>query len=189
MTRLKLPNLHTTIYISLLAFMSITAHANPPLSAERIQSWIQSQQAFANWGDRHAERLAEYQGAHMNEANPLAIDASEMIRPLKETGLQASAEKMLQPFGFDSLEEWAELTLRITKSAAALQVDQQKDSLDTSKLEALAESGKLSKEQEDMVSRAINQNQQMLNYLEQSVSEEDKAAVRPYLNQLQDLLE
>ncbi|TNC82263.1 MAG: hypothetical protein C9356_04395 [Oleiphilus sp.] len=187
------PKLRTTtialLYFCLLGFQAAGVSAEPALSEKLVRNWIDSQKAFAEWGDAHAERLSAYQGNVVTEGNPLAISASEMVRPLKETGLQSSAEQLLRRYGFNSLEEWANLTLRITQSAAALQVDQQKESLDSSKLEALAASGQLSQEQQEMVSRAIQQNQQMLDYLDNNVSEEDKAAIRPYLGDLQGLLE
>ena len=188
---MKTPLHRALFYCALLCWLGLISTgsaAEQELNEALIDRWIASEQAFTKWGDQHQEILSAFEHQQPQSNNPLAISAEEMVRPIQETGLRASAETMLSEYGFDSLEDWASLTLRITKSAAALQVAEQKQSLDTSKLEALEKSGQLTKEQQAMVSRAIEQNQAMLNYLETSVSQQDIEAIRPFMEKLSTLL-
>lgn len=169
--------------------LSVATIAAEPLNADTVNRWVESQKAFTAWGEEHQSVLRKYEETNEGPENPLSLSVDDMLRPLNESGLGQSASAVVKRFGFVSLESWADTTLRITRAAAAIQVESQQGSLDTSKLEALKQSGKLSKQQQAVVSSAIRQNNSMLNYLKNQVSEEDKDAVKPHLKKLQTLFE
>ena len=179
--------IRTIIAFSLTLCMPL--NAAEPLTEELIDRWIDSQKAFNQWGETNQQALLDYEATTEGPDNPLIISAEEMLQPLKRTGLAGSATILVEKFGFGSLESWAEVTLRITRAAAAIQVETQQGSLDTSKLEALKASGKLSEQQKAVVSRAIKQNNAMLEYLEKQVSSTDKIAVKPHLSKLKALFD
>lgn len=177
------------IIITFSLTLCMPLNAAEPLTEELIERWVDSQKAFNQWGETNQQALLDYETTTEGPENPLIISAEEMLRPLKQTGLGRSATTLVAKFGFGSLESWAEITLRITRAAAAIQAETQQGSLDTSKLEALKASGKLSEQQKSVVSRAITQNNAMLEYLEQQVSSTDKAAVKPHLSKLKALFD
>ena len=178
-----------SILFTLSLLQSAALAAAPTLNTETVDRWIASQKAFSQWGEENQSTLQEYEAANDGPDNPLTLSVDDMLRPLKGSGLDQSAASLVKQYGFESLESWAETTLRITRAAAAIQVESQQGSLDTSKLEALKKSGKLSEQQKALVNRAISQNNSMLNYLKNEVSQEDKQAIAPHLNKLQALFE
>ena len=171
---------------------SLSTHAAEALTDSIIKNWISSQQAFENWGELNNETLAAYeeQNPELNseQSNPLSISPQDMIAPLKASGLYHSAEQLVQENGFKTLVDWAEITLRITKTAAAIQLAEQQDSSDLSKLEALKNASNISIQQKRLIDNAIKQNQAITVFLETGVADEDKVLVKPYLSHINQLL-
>ena len=183
---------------------SLSTHAAEALTDSIIKNWISSQQAFDNWGELNNETLAAYeeQSPQLNsgldsklnselnseQSNPLDISPQDMLAPLKASGLYQSAEQLVQENGFKTLVDWAEITLRITKTAAAIQLAEQQDSSDLSKLEALKNASNISIQQKRLIDNAIKQNQAITVFLETGVADEDKVLVKPYLSHINQLL-
>jgi len=194
----------SAIFVATTLLTSLPTHATEALTDSIIKNWISSQQAFDNWGELNNETLAAYeeQSPQLNsgldsklnselnseQSNPLDISPQDMLAPLKASGLYHSAEQLVQKNGFKTLVAWAKITLRITKTAAAIQLAEQQKSSDLSELEALKNASSLSIQQKRLIDSAIKQNQTITAFLETGVSEEDKALVQPYLSNINQLL-
>jgi len=176
------------IFFALCLAMSLQSYASTSLSQQDVQNWIQSQKALAKWGEQHAATLDAVEQDSSGPQNPFDMSIQDMLKPLERSGLAKDAEQLIQRYGFDSLEDWAEATLRITKAAAAIQVEGQEAQLDTAHLEALKNSGRLSPQEQAMINQAIEQNQSILHQLQNNVTDADKSAVRPLLKELQELM-
>lgn len=167
-------------------FLAETTLAAPPLSSQTMDNWMASQKALKTWGDQHHKTLAKYEDQIGND-NPLDITPEAMLQPLKSVGLYDSAEQLVRQYGFANLHDWAALSLRITKAAAALQFSRQPQP-DLSELEALQQSSKASPQQQQIISDTIAQNKAIALYLRTQVSKEDQQFVAPYLEHINRLL-
>jgi len=190
----------SAIFVATTLLTSLPTHATEALTDSIITNWISSQQAFDNWGELNNETLAAYEEqspeldsklnseSNSEQSNPLDISPQDMLAPLKASGLYQSAEQLVQENGFKTLVDWAEITLRITKTAAAIQLAEQQDSSDLSKLEALKNASNISIQQKRLIDNAIKQNQAITVFLETGVADEDKVLVKPYLSHINQLL-
>ena len=112
-----------------------------------------------------------------------------MIKPLIETGLYDSANKLIKAQGFASIDEWASVTLRITKAAAAIELSAHPDMLDSSHLETLRNAKDITPEQRQILSNAIERNQKMVRQILDSTNKADQDAIKPFLARILSLME
>jgi len=170
-------------------FCISTAIADTSLSGATIERWIASQDALEKWGDEHQETISKYEDQLPAMENPMDISARDMLKPLKAAGLYDEAQDLVKKYDFPSLENWAETTLKITRTAAAIELEKHPDAFDTSQLETLAQSPQITEEQKAMIQQTIKQSQSIMMQLKDGSSDADKAAVRPYLKQISGLME
>jgi len=192
MTPLQKSN-SSLLIVFVLLFLSNNVLATIKLTGPIIDQWIQSQSAFAAWGKKNEQLLNAYDSStkaqQTNEhQNPLNMSVSSLIEPLKSSGLYDSASELVKEYQFSSLEQWADITIRITTAAAAIELESNPMAMDTSELEALQGSSQLSPEQKALITQAIKQNQTMAQQLIETTTEMDKQAVKPFLARIHSLM-
>ncbi|KZY39904.1 MULTISPECIES: hypothetical protein [unclassified Oleiphilus] len=172
-----------------------TAHAkdaiatDTKLSEQLISSWMKSQDALEDWGKKHQAQLEAKTKDETEVEDPSKMTPESMISPLKAAGLYSSANQLVQSQGFSSIDEWAAITLRITKAAAAIEFEANPEMMDTSRLEALRNSSDISPEHKQVLSNAIEKNQAMVKQILSSASTADKEAIKPFLNDILKMME
>ena len=181
------------LFVFVLFFISSNTLASTTLSDEVIEQWIQSQSAFVAWGEKNDQQLNTANNASNTQEtdqhqNPLNMDISSLIQPLKASGLYDSATKLVQQFHFTNLESWADVTIRITSAAAAIELENNPKSFDTTELEVLQDSSKLSAQQKKLITDAIHKNKLMAQQLIKHSSNADKTAVKPFLSKIYHLM-
>jgi len=181
------------LIVFVLLFLSNNALATIKLTGPIIDQWIQSQSAFAAWGKKNEQQLNAYEGSTKAQQidehqNPLNMSVSSLIEPLKSSGLYDSASELVKQYQFSSLEQWADITIRITTAAAAIELENNPIAMNISELEALQGSSQLSPEQKALITQAIEQNQTMVKQLIETTTEIDKQAVKPFLARIHSLM-
>ena len=181
------------LIIFVLLFLSNNALATVKLTGPIIDQWIQSQSAFAAWGRKNEQLLSSTENSIKTQQtdehqNPLNMTVSSLIQPLKSSGLYGSASELVEQYQFSSLEQWADITIRITTAAAVIELENNPKAMDTSELEALQGSSQLSPEQKALITQAIKQNQTMVKQLIESTTDTDKQAVKPFLARIHSLM-
>ena len=179
-------------FICLLA--TSTTFAASQLTAPMIEQWIESQSAFAAWGEKNEQQLLSADNATTEQStdahqNPLDMSVSSLIQPLKSSGLYHSASELVKRYHFNSLEQWADITIRITSAAAAIELEKNPKALDISELEALQHSSQLPPEQKALITQAIKQNQAMVKQFFANTTDQDKQAVQPFLKRIHHLMD
>ena len=183
----------TLVIAFALLFLSSNSFAAIKLTAPMIDQWIKSQSSFAAWGEENEQQLNSAESSNKPQQteelqNPLNMSASSLIEPLKSAGLYDSASELVKQHQFNSLEQWANITIRITTAAAAIELENNPKAMDTTELEALQASSRLSPEQKALISQAIKQNQILAKQLIENTTDMDKQAVKPFLPRIHNLM-
>jgi hypothetical protein len=176
----------TLFFVFGLSLNNATA-SETRLTTQIIKSWVSSQNALEKWGKEHQSKL-EAVPASPNE-NPSDMTPASMILPLKAAGLYESANNLIQTQGFKDIDEWASITLRITKAAAAIEFEAHPEMMNNNQLEALRSNDDISPEHKKMLNDAIKQNQEMVKQILNSTTQADKDAVKPHLDSILQLME
>lgn len=163
--------------------------AATPLTESLIEQWLLSQNAFAIWGKENEEKLNLAEEQPNEHKNPLDMTAASLIEPLNASGLYASANQLVKQYQFNNLEQWADITIRITTAAAAIELEKNPKATDTSELEALQASSQLSPEQKTLIAQAILQNKAMVKQLIERATVTDKKAIEPFLSRIHNLMD
>jgi hypothetical protein len=192
MTLISKANSSLVIILVLLLFSNST-FATLKLTGPVIEQWIQSQAAFAAWGKKNEQQLNSVENSSQTQQtdeyqNPLNMSISSLIEPLKSSGLYDSASKLVQQYQFSNLEQWADITIRITTAAAAIELENNPQTTNMSELETLQESSQLSPEQKLLITQAIQQNKTMVKQLIERATNSDKTAVKPFLIRIHSLM-
>jgi len=179
--------------VFVLLFFSNGTLAAIKLTGPIIDQWIQSQSAFSEWGKKNEQQLSSIESSDNilqtdEHQNPLNMSVSSLIQPLKSSGLYDSASELVKQYQFSSLEQWADITIRITTAAAAIELENNPKAMDTSELEALQGSSQLSPEQKALITQAIKQNQTIARQLIENTTDFDKQAVKPFLARIHNLM-
>jgi hypothetical protein len=179
--------------VLVLLLFSHNSFATIKLTGPIIDQWLKSQPAFAAWGEKNAQQLNSIESStetqQSNEhQNPFDISVTSLIQPLKSSGLYDSASKLVKQYQFSSLEQWADITIRVTTAAASIELENNPKAMDTSELEALQGSSQLSPEQKLLITQAIQQNKNMAKQLIERTPDNDKKAVKPFLTRIHSLM-
>jgi len=166
-----------------------TPHESEALNADNIERWLQSQQAFEAWGEKHSETLESSSKQSTEPENPMEMTIDSLIEPLKSAGLYASANQVTSKYGFTNLESWANITLRITKAAAAIEFESHPEMMDSSRLEALKNTPGINEQQREALIQAIEKNRLIVKQIISGTDPLDKQAVQPFLERIHQLME
>ncbi len=164
-----------------IAFTTTSIQAQT-LNETVIKQWLNSQKALESWGDKHAATLDQYETDL--PANPMDLSAETMLTPLRKSGLYKEANNLVKEYGFDSIDAWADITLRITKAAAAIEFAQNPELTDMSEMKELLNSAQIDPAQKKMIEQAMSQNKLMVEQIMKGTSKEDMKAVKPMINEI-----
>jgi hypothetical protein len=159
------------------------------LTSKLIEGWMASQEELEHWGKKHEKALSQSELHEDKISNPMELTAHSMIEPLRKAKLLGSADKLVKKYGFSDMTQWANTTLKITKAAAAIELESEPGMMDTSKLEALKKNPKISTEQKEMIDKAIKQNNAMMAQIISDTSAEDKKTIKPFLEKILKLMD
>lgn len=174
-----------TITVCTILFTLSSYAMATPLTEKTIKQWMASQSALEKWGEQNEDLLEKHES---KVDTPEDLSAQSMIAPLKASGLYKEANKLVTQYGFDTIDEWADITLRITKAAAAIEFKNQPELTDMTELETLLKNPQISPEQKAMLTQAIQMNKSMVEKITSGTSEEDMKAVSPLLPEILELM-
>ncbi len=167
----------------LVLFMSGWVQAQDALTEELVDRWISSQKAMSDWGDQHADKMDELQ--HDGIPNSVA----EFLQPLRTTDLYDEAENILEGYGFDSPEDWAEVSLRIMHAMGAVQMEGQAMNYDIqAQIEQMQNDPNIPAEQKEMMLKMMQQGMQMME-MAKNAPKADVDAIRPQLDKIMEFFE
>ena len=173
----------------MLLFHSIAyaSQDTPALSPQLIKQWMTSQKALEEWGNQNEDKIQNTETKQ--PSSPFDLDADSMITPLKDAGLYNEANKLVKNYGFTNIEQWANITLRITMAAAAIEISNQPELSDLSELTKLKNNPQISEQQREIIEQAITHNTQMVEQIKSATTPGDMSAVKPLLSDILKLME
>lgn len=166
--------------------ISTFALAADTLESKQIEQWIEAMPEMQAWGKKNEAALME----HQNRENLLPESTEEMVKPIKDAGLYDEAEALVKKYGFDSPEQFSDISLQLISAMASIKMAGE-DSVSLAELQKEMESSKAQLEASPLPAA---QKQAMLNQMQQAqkmyermqnVPEADKAAVKPYMEQIE----
>jgi len=183
----------TGIFLILILPLLSNLSLASPLTAQTIEHWLQSQSALEEWGknneDKFQSKAEQAKDSQIDDhRNPMDMSIESIIQPLKSAGLYDSAKTIVNKYRFNSLEDWADVTIRITTAAAVLEYESNPKAMDTTELEALQNSPQISPQQKKLITQAIEQNKAVIKQLLENTNDADKQAIKPFLKRIHQLM-
>jgi len=148
-----------------------------------VKNWIEKMPQLEEWLSAHEDQLPE---TMPEDSGTLDEMMTQGITELKQAGLYDEYNKKVRAAGYSNVEQWSEMTRRISLAFLALEIENEPVTI--SQLEAQLKQIKdsdLPAEQKQMMTQMMNSSLVMMRAV-QNVSETDKKVVRPYKKQLQD---
>lgn len=172
--------------IVLLLLVASFANAEQTLTSQQIQQWLKSADAILQWADKQEDLQEDDEDVDIEEA----FSKEFLISQVKEAGLYDEAKNIVQNNGYDSLEEWASIQIKIMKTMLALEMEQEKGKADEmmAQLEAFKNNPSIPAEQKEMMINMMQSGLQMMEQLS-NVPDADKAALKPFLSQVKQKLD
>ena len=176
------------IAIVLLLLVASFANAEQALTSQQIQQWLKSADSIQQWADKHEDLLEEDENEEVNIDE--SFSAEFLIAQVKEAGLYDEAKNIVQDNGYDSLEEWTNIQIKIMKTMMALEMEKEKGKTDEmmAQLEAFKNNPSIPAEQKEMMTNMMQSGLQMMEKLS-NVPDADKAALKPFLSQVKQKLD
>jgi len=164
------------VVLLIVANLSLAAQ---PLTSDVIERWLKSQDEMMAWGNKHQDRI-DY-----NSGSGFPANAEEMLAPVRAAGLYDEVAKLTKKYGFAKPEEWADASVRIIGAMGALEVGDSMQGIDVQQqLNQIQNSPGLSEAQKQQMMQMMRQSMQAMKQMS-TASEADKAAVKPYLSQIE----
>lgn|SRR5690554_68327 len=152
------------------------------LTGDVLDRWLESQPALQAWAMEHKDELEPYESA--DELSDLK-STDNMLRSLRESGLYEEAASVMDEYGFNSPEEWADVTIRTIKAYLANELEGREADIEMLKaqLSALEEDDQVPQPQKDAMLQALRGNLAMVE-LVRSAPENDRMAVKPHMEKI-----
>lgn len=174
-----------TLLVSIGLLAASLAQAEQPLTPKVIEQWLTSTDSIQQWFDSH-EALQDDSPEEDDEG---AFTLEYMIGELKAAGVYSEAENVVQKAGYDSLEQWGDIQLRIVKAVMSIEIEKGYASGEIqSHLDQIKNNPHISEEQKAMALNMIQSSIDMAKSMA-NASPADKAAVKPYIQQIQQKLD
>lgn len=168
-----------TLLFGLLAPLAMAAD----LTEKDVKHWMEAMPALESWLDQHEDQLPEEDFS----AGETSIDAmfNKGIEQLKAAGLYNEFSQQVKAGGYNDIEQWAEVSRRVTMGYMALEIENEQVSLSQleAQLEQIRQSEGMPAEQKMMMEQMMSTSMMMLRAAG-NVSKQDKEAVRPFRQQL-----
>ena len=176
-------SLFKTLIVTLGLIFSSFAQAEQPLTKQTIEQWLNSIDQIQSWAESNEALLED-----SAEIPDDVFSAEIMINQLKAANLYDEAEDIIQENGFDSPEQWADIQMRIMKAMISLEIEKEKLSGEIqAQLEQIRNNPHISDEQKQMTLNMMESSMKMMESMS-NASPADKAAIKPYLQQIQQKL-
>lgn len=178
----------TTLLLSLL-LTACWAHAQegPPLSSTHVKGFVGALAELKKWSEENAERYeASAPTWSFERGDEAAAPLAGAVAALAGHEVLADIESILERHGFEDAESWAQIGDRIIRAYAAIKFEKEQPDMAAEMQKAMAqiEESKMSAQQKEAMRRAMMESQQMVAAFT-NASAEDKAAVKPHMDELQ----
>ncbi|MBK8973497.1 MAG: hypothetical protein IPM37_19910 [Hahellaceae bacterium] len=157
------------------------AHAEVALTPALIEKWIAAAPQIEAFGKKYESKLDQMSSSSKDFSK--VFDPDTMLKPIREAGLLEELESMADDAGFASAEEWAEVTGKIAKAAAAIKMQGYADKMGPemeARMKAMMDNPDLTPEARQMMQQTMAQSMGMVKSLK-DVPESEKKMVAPYL--------
>ncbi|MFD2230992.1 hypothetical protein [Alkalimarinus sediminis] len=177
-------SLFKTLLASAGLLLASLAQAEQPLTQQNIEQWLNSIDSIQQWAEGQ-EALEDNPAEEVNDT----FSADMLINQLKAANLYHEAEDIIQKSGFDSAEEWADIQMRIIKSMIALEIEKENVDVDVqAQLDQIRNNPSIPDEQKEMMINMMQSSMKMMESMS-NASPADKAAIKPYIEQIRQKLE
>lgn len=166
----------------LIAFQVMAAD----LTKTDIDRWMKSMPELQSWIKIHEAKLT----AQISEPeNPEAI-FTESISALKNAGLYDELNSKVKKMGYENVEEWSDISKRITFSWVALELEANKAQVDAAKAQydAIMANPDIPAAQKEMMKNMMSSGFAMTN-LASDATTEDKKVVNAHKSELRAFFE
>lgn len=174
----------------LLTFLASTLISFQVMAADLTKTdldrWMKSMPELQSWLATNEEKLT----AQISEPkNPEAI-FSESISALKNAGLYDELNSKVKKMGYENVEEWSDISKRITFSWVALDLEANKAKIDAAKAqyEAIMANPDIPAAQKEMMKNMMSAGFAMTN-LANDATPEDKKIVNAHKSELRAFFE
>ena len=175
--------------VAVLAFSPNLAAREASLSDEAINNYIQSLREMESLSARI--NSTDTEGASEMAQLWMEGDTQAITRYLQSKDYSAELSQAVKESGFDNLEEWVKTAQRVTQAFMAVDLKNTGTSTAQQMEESLVqvrESASLSQEQKDAMLQQLQASKTHLERIEK-VSEADRQAIQPYMDELRELFQ
>jgi hypothetical protein len=165
----------------MLAFTALSLNANAAnLNDTIIKKWMSSVIPIQAWAKEHQKQFLK---ANANKAPDMSTKG--MINSLHDAGLYNEAAKEMKKYGFKSPEEWAETQHQVIQAMMALQIEAHPKSAfnPEEQLAKIKNNPNIPEAQKAKMVQLIQSTAKMMKDAK-NVSAEDKAAVKPHMEEI-----
>lgn len=167
--------------ITLVLFMPLAMAGQ--LTAKQVEQWLDAMPQLTSWLSQHEEQL---------DADHVVKDSASLdqvfakgVEQLRTKGLYDAFNQEVTANGFDSVEQWAELSREITMAYMAIEMEHELISASQmeAQLQQLQAAEGLSPEEKAMMEQMMKASLMMVQAA-QKVPEANKKAIRPYVERI-----
>jgi len=171
--------LFTSVLTLLIAVNSWAAD----LKGADVSQWLKSMQVLQPWMDKNEEKFS----AQISEPTNPDVAFKEAVSALKKAGLYDELNGKLKKLGYESVEQWNQLTRQVTFAWMALEMRQNQAEVEAAKAqyEAMKNNPNIPPEQKAMMEQMMAPALAMVQMANQS-SAADQNAVKPHQKALRD---
>lgn len=152
------------------------------LTTKDVEQWLTSAPELQAWLEKQEHKLEQASAIddNLNDADIL----QQAIQQLKQVGVHDELEQRVKQAKYESVTQWLQQSQQISLAYMALVMQEQLG--ERSEIEqqlALIEAAEMPEDDKEMMRAMLNSSLAMFDAIV-AVSEADKAAVQPYLEQL-----
>lgn len=166
--------------LAMSALMSFQVMATD-LTSKDVTQWLASMPVLEPWQDEHEEEFTD----QLSEPSSPETAYKETISDLKKAGLYDELNGKVKKLGYNNVEQWMEITYKVSFAWMALEMENQKSDMAAAKAQydAMKNNPDVPAAQKEMMEKMMAPLLAMVNMANQS-SAADKSAVKPYLAEL-----
>lgn len=117
------------IFLALIALLISTSAFAANLTTETASKWMDSMMALNQWGQSHPEYMKTLRENSRPDpaagAMPRMPSFSHAVNASKAAGLDSQIVKVIAPYGFSSMEQWAQTGDQVMKAMMAMQLNKE----------------------------------------------------------------
>ncbi len=154
------------------------------LTSGSVQGWLDSQSAVESFGKQYEGKLKPFDADIENQGTPMEAFQQGIVA-LKGTGLYGQFENIIDDYGFDSPEQWAEVGGRIMSAYLAIEMGDRGPEMEQmmQQMETMMNNPNIPAEQKQMMQNSMKQSAAVFESAK-NAPEGDKRVVKSFLPQL-----